>query len=354
MIASGLDRPVVAITAGDCNGVGPEVALKTVLMPAVQRHCRPVLVGPEEVFGYYLSLFKMKLRLVPFSGDASPPTKRGRLSVPYVHSSSIRPSMIAPGRMSATAGRAAARSIEKAVDLAISGEAGAVVTAPVSKEALHRAGTRFPGQTEMLQRLTASPVVAMMLVSDTMRVGLITIHVPVRRVAQTITTQLIVRRVQVMYSALQNDWRIPEPRIAVLGLNPHAGEGGHIGREEHDLIIPALEHLRHGDMQVDGPFPADAFFGNNRQEQYDAVIAMYHDQGLIPLKMSSFGRGVNVTAGLPIVRTSPDHGTAFDIAGKGIANPGSMKEAVLLAAILARNRAMSTTMPTALQRRGMR
>lgn len=355
MTASGMDRPVVAITAGDCNGIGPEVALKAVLMPAIQRHCRPVLVGPEEVFGYYISRLRMKIRMVPFAEDAGLTARHGMHVVPIVKSSSLRSSRIVPGRITSAAGRIAARCIQTAVGLALSGKVGAVVTAPVSKEALHKAGTDLPGQTELLQRLTSSPVVAMMLVSDRMRIGLITIHIPVRKVAQAIAKNLVLRRARVIHHALKHDWLIPEPRIAVLGLNPHAGEGGHIGWEERNLITPALEELRRQGMNFDGPFPADSFFGKSGHELYDAVIAMYHDQGLIPFKMATFGRGVNVTAGLPIVRTSPDHGTAFDIAGKGIANPGSMKEAILLAATFARNRETRPSTPApAPHRKGLR
>jgi 4-hydroxythreonine-4-phosphate dehydrogenase len=224
------------------------------------------------------------------------------------------------------------------VHLVQGGHADAVVTAPVSKQALHLAGIRVPGQTEMLQQLTRSKQVAMMLVSPTLRVGLVTIHVPLRAVSSTLTADLLLSRCMLVYDALRGDWRISRPRLAVLGLNPHAGEGGDIGTEEQRLILPAIAALRRKGIRAEGPFPADAFFARYAPGSYDAVIAMYHDQGLIPIKMSAGGRAVNVSVGLPIVRTSPDHGTAFDIAGRGIADPRSMVEAIRLAVLIARNR----------------
>jgi 4-hydroxythreonine-4-phosphate dehydrogenase len=245
---------------------------------------------------------------------------------------------VRPGRVSARAGSTALRSLHAAVRLIQNGWADALVTAPVSKQALHLAGSGMPGQTELLQRLTSARSVAMMLVSSAMKVGLVTIHLPLRRVAGSITRSLLEARLGVIHRALRTDWDIKNPRIAVLGLNPHAGEGGDIGNEEQRVIIPTLRSLRSEKFHVEGPFPADGFFGNYRQEMWDAVVAMYHDQGLIPLKYSSFGGAVNYTAGLPIVRTSPDHGTAFDIAGKGIADTGSMSAAIALALGIVRTR----------------
>jgi 4-hydroxythreonine-4-phosphate dehydrogenase len=222
------------------------------------------------------------------------------------------------------------------------GFAKAIVTAPVSKKALHRAGVDFPGQTEMLEHLTGSPRVAMMLVSKAMRVGLVTTHVPIKTVPITLSRHLLRERIKTVYEALTRDWSIRKPKVAVLGLNPHAGEEGDLGMEDKILIKPVIKQMRAMKMIAEGPFPADSFFGRYKPGMYDAIIAMYHDQGLIPLKMSSFGKGVNVSVGLPIVRTSPDHGTAFDIAGQGTANPGSMIEAIKLAAQIAKNRGLTT------------
>ncbi|MBM2841426.1 MAG: 4-hydroxythreonine-4-phosphate dehydrogenase PdxA [Bacteroidetes bacterium] len=314
-------KPAIAITIGDCNGIGPEIVLKSASDPMVRRICSPVLVGPADVFGFYAKRLRMRLP-----------------SCPIVESSTLPISQIRPGLVSAKSGKAAAQAIEAAVQLAEAGVVQAVVTAPVSKHALHRAHVRFPGHTEMLQHLTGAKRVAMMLVSETMRVGLVTIHVPIKRVSSIITRKLLRQRIEVIHTALLRDWRIKKPRIAVLALNPHAGEAGDIGTEDKRIIAPVVQHLASAKMNIKGPFPADAFFARNRHQDFDAVIAMYHDQGLIPLKMSAHGRAVNVTAGLPIVRTSPDHGTAFDIAGRGIADPGSMIEAIKLAVMIARNR----------------
>ncbi len=334
-MASALVKPIIAITVGDPNGIGPEVALKCVLSQQVRRLCTPVLVGPPEVFQFYARRLHLSVTLEQFS-EAHLQSSRRKM-IPIIPLTTGRVS-VHPGKISASAGRIASSAIIRAVDLARADTVNGIVTAPVSKKALHAAGISFPGQTEMLQHLTKSGNVAMMLVSDVMRVGLITIHVPIKKVATTLNRRLLRDRITVIHNSLRTDWRIRNPRIAVLGLNPHAGEGGDIGTEEQAIISPVLQGLRRQRMSIDGPFPADAFFGRYTPGAYDGIIAMYHDQGLIPLKMSSFGSAVNFTAGLNVVRTSPDHGTAFDIAGKGIANPQSMIEAISLAVTVAQNR----------------
>ncbi|MCZ6776522.1 MAG: 4-hydroxythreonine-4-phosphate dehydrogenase PdxA [Ignavibacteria bacterium] len=344
-------KPVVAITVGDYNGIGPEIILKSISRRAIHRTCTPILVGPASAFLFYARRLKLKVELLPVSIDYKDAhdikqtlayRRSPVLLIPLVESSQLPRSAISPGKTSAKAGNAAARAIEEAVCLAKAGIARAIVTAPVSKKAMHRARVNFPGQTEMLQHLTGSPRVAMMLVSRTMRVGLVTIHVPIRKIPKTLSRQLVRERIKTIHEALITDWRIRKPKVAVLGLNPHAGEEGDLGTEDKILIKPVIKQMRATNMNVDGPFPADSFFGSYAPGRFDAIIAMYHDQGLIPLKMSSFGKGVNVSVGLPIVRTSPDHGTAFDIAGKGIANPGSMIEAIKLAAQIAKNRGLTT------------
>lgn len=328
-------KPIIAITVGDHNGIGPEVALKSVLSEKVRRLCTPLLVGPPEVFQFYARRFQLSLTLEPFSEIS---LQSGRRKIIPILAPKAGHVNILPGKISASAGRIASSAIASAVELARADKVSGIVTAPVSKKAMHIAGISFPGQTEMLQHLTKSGNVAMMLVSDAMRVGLITIHIPIRKVASILNRRLLRDRITVIHNSLRNDWRIRNPRIAVLGLNPHAGEDGDIGTEEQDIISPTLQELRKQRMSIDGPFPADAFFGRYTSGKYDGIVAMYHDQGLIPLKMSSFGSGVNFTAGLNIVRTSPDHGTAFDIAGKGVANPQSMIEAISLAVTIAQNR----------------
>ena len=325
-------KPSIAITVGDFNGIGPEVVLKSVTHPQVRRICSPVLVGPSSVFHHYAELLGIRYADRPFGLPAG----RSR-ALPVVESSVVGPDSIHPGTLSHAAGRAAAHAIETAVRLAMTRQVAAVVTAPVSKQALHLAGVRYPGQTEMVQALSHSPRVAMMLVSPTMRVGLVTIHHPLADVPRKLTAARIIDRVTVLHEALQHDFGVRRPVLAVLALNPHGGEGGDLGTEEQRVILPALERLRRRGISLDGPFPADGFFARYVPGTYDAVIAMYHDQGLIPLKMSAGGRAVNVSVGLRMVRTSPDHGTAFPLAGTGTADPHSMIEAIRTAVRIARS-----------------
>ena len=314
-------KAAIAITIGDCNGIGPEIVLKSVTDPSIRKFCSPILVGPVDAFAFYASRMKMPLP-----------------SFPIVESSSMSRSDVRPGMVTARSGNAAADAIAAAVQLAQAGVVQAIVTAPISKHALHKAGVRFPGHTELLQHLTGAKHVAMILVSQTMRVGLVTIHIPLKQVSTLLTRKLVRQRIETIHDALVNDWRIRKPRIAVLALNPHAGEGGDIGTEDKRIVDPVVKSLAAAKMNIRGPFPSDAFFARYTPNLYDAVIAMYHDQGLIPLKMTAHGRAVNASAGLPIVRTSPDHGTAFDIAGKNIADARSMIEAIKLALIIAKNR----------------
>ncbi len=326
-------KPRLAITVGDFNGIGPEVVLRSIRARAVKEACAPVLVGPANVFQFYAGRIGIRFSHVPFGAQRTPPG-----AIPIVESSDVSPSRISPGSLSREAGAAAAAAITTAVALTMQGEADAMVTAPVSKQAMHRAGVRFPGQTEMVQHLSHSPRVAMMLVSPSLRVGLVTIHIPLSRVSRVLTSTLVAERIETIHAALRQDWGIARPSLAVLGVNPHAGEGGDIGDEEQRVILPALTRLRKRGMRLSGPFPADGFFARYRPGMYDGVVAMYHDQGLIPLKMSSGGRAVNVSVGMRVVRTSPDHGTAFDRAGHGTADPASMIEAILLAVRFAHNR----------------
>lgn len=329
-------KPVLAITVGDCNGIGPEVTLRCLTRTSLRRICTPVLVGPIQAFEFYSRRLRLPLSFKAWDPARGRPEEGRTISV--LVPADRQKLRIRPGAISAGAGRTALRSLHAAVRLIQNGWADALVTAPVSKRALHLAGSGMPGQTELLQRLTSARAVAMMLVSDAMKVGLITIHEPLRRVARTLTGRLLETRLRVIHRALNTDWGIRNPRIAVLGLNPHAGEDGDIGDEEQRIIAPVLRSLKSETCRLEGPFPADGFFGNYHQDAWDAVVAMYHDQGLIPLKYSSFGGAVNYTAGLPIIRTSPDHGTAFDIAGQGVADTGSMAAAMGLALRIARTR----------------
>ncbi len=250
----------------------------------------------------------------------------------------VGPCAIRPGNITADAGSVAARSVETAAHWCIARRADAMVTAPIAKEAFHLAAVDFPGHTEMLQSITRAPRVTMILCSPRLRVALATIHTPISYVPSLLDRRAIARQLVDLDATLRVDFGCRTPRIAVLGLNPHAGEHGMFGNEEERVIAPAIADAKRKRVRAFGPFPADGFFARWTPNLYDAVLAMYHDQGLIPLKMDAHGSGVNVSASLPIVRTSPDHGTAFDIAGKGIADPSSFIAAIDLAISIAANR----------------
>jgi 4-hydroxythreonine-4-phosphate dehydrogenase len=284
--------PRVAITIGDPAGIGPEIAAKAAADPRVRAVCTPVLYG--------------------------------RIYTPGVES----------GKLSAEAGRAAYGSIVAAVRDAVSGEVDAIATAPINKEAFALAGLPWRGHTELLAHLTHSPVVAMMFHSDALRVVLATIHEPIADVPRLLTRETVERVIRLAARELPR-FGFSQPRLGMCGLNPHAGEGGVLGREEQRVIGPAVAACAGDGINVSGPYPADTLFVRATRGEFDAVIACYHDQGLIPVKLLAFGKAVNVTLGLPIIRTSVDHGTAFDIAGRNAADPGSMVEAVCLAAKLA-------------------
>ena len=243
------------------------------------------------------------------------------------------------GRPTAASGQCSLDALTAAFTDVHSGAAQALVTAPISKEAIGMAGSSYHGHTEMLADYCGrGDNVIMILSSNTMNVGLVTAHIPLREVASNLTSENVTRSIRLGASAMEVDFGIASPRLAVLALNPHAGDGGYLGGEEADLIIPALEACRATGIEVDGPFAADGFFSAHNKTMYDLIIAMYHDQGLVPFKMQAKGRGVNISSGLPIVRTSPDHGTAFGIASHGLASAESMKEAVLAARRIALNR----------------
>jgi 4-hydroxythreonine-4-phosphate dehydrogenase len=288
-------RPRLAITLGDPRGIGAEITAKALAEPEIAALAEFVVVGPEGT-------------------DVTPDVSVGRW---------------APALGAAVAGRFAGEAIERAVRLAQSGAVQGIVTAPIDKHALLAGGYDFPGHTEMLASLTGAKV-AMMLASDTLRVVLATTHIPLRDVPDAVTAAAIRQAAQVTRAGLQDWFGIAEPRIALCALNPHAGDGGRFGREDDDLLAPAARANR-----LAGPFPADTVFVRAMRGAFDAVIAPYHDVGMTAIKVASFGSAVNVTLGLPFVRTSPDHGTALDIAGRGVADAGSMGAAIRLAARIA-------------------
>jgi 4-hydroxythreonine-4-phosphate dehydrogenase len=326
--------PCIAISIGDFNGIGPEIVLKA-LYETNLRKSTPVILSPfgiiEQAQAYLPS--GQELNFVhDFSG-----VQAGVINIVSLPADALN---ITPGVQTAEGGKIAMQSIEECIALCMTHQTAAMVTAPISKEAVNLAGYYIPGHTEFLAKQTDTPSVLMMLVSGNLRVALVTTHIPIREVAAAITEELITAKVEILAQSLMRDFGIKQPKIAVFGLNPHAGDGGIIGSEELDVITPTLQKIKKEQDQftLHGPFPADGFFGQQLHEKYDAILAMYHDQGLAPFKLLSFGKGVNFTAGLPIIRTSPDHGTAFDIAGNGVANPSSFKEAYNLAAELANKR----------------
>jgi 4-hydroxythreonine-4-phosphate dehydrogenase len=326
--------PLISISIGDIHGIGPEITLKAFHRSDLLTICRPVIFGPEAVVSYYQK--RLGIDFPVHRLDRVEDAQEG--SVGYIPlEGEFRHEDI--GRPTVESGRISIAAIKAAFDAAHTGPAQAMVTAPISKEAIAMAGSPFHGHTDMLASFCGSEDdVLMILSSNTMNVGLVTIHVPLREVAPLITRERVERTVRLAHRAMEFDYGIDSPRIAVLALNPHAGDGGVIGSEEHEYIVPAVQNLQREGVDVEGPFPADGFFSAHTQQMYDIIVAMYHDQGLIPLKLQAMGRGVNVTSGLPVVRTSPDHGTAFNIASHGIASPESMKEALYFARTIALNR----------------
>lgn len=317
----------IGLTCGDPNGIGPEVALRAALQPQPASR-RLVLIGPRPVWEHAAALIRRPLP--PEIPDLSRPLPRCATWDP----APLPPPLHRPGRIRADAARTAYAAILAAAAAALDRRLDAIVTAPICKDAFHRAGLPEPGHTELLARLTGARRFAMMLFGDQIRVVLATRHLPLRQVPGALTRNSIIEAVELLAAALP--WMgFPRARIGVCGLNPHAGDGGLLGTEEKTIIAPALARCRRRGIQVEGPVPADAIFHRHLAGAYDAVVAMYHDQGLAPMKMLSFDSGVNLTLGLPILRTSPDHGTAFDLAGTGRANPASMRAALDWAARLA-------------------
>jgi 4-hydroxythreonine-4-phosphate dehydrogenase len=323
---------IIAITLGDINGIGPEVALKSLHGTRWPAGLRFVLVGSHHAIRTQAEALKLPVP-APWAPDQGPPSRK---VVSWDPTPGARLKWT-PGRMVPAASLAAAQWIRETVQLCVSRRFDAMVTAPICKEGFHKAGVDVPGHTEMLAALTGTRSFAMMLLGGPLRVVLVTRHIPLARVPHAVTRKAIVEALQLTAQSLP--WLgCRRGRIAVCGLNPHAGEGGDIGKEDIQTVAPAIASQRKAGLRVSGPHPADTVFHQAAHGAYDAVVAMYHDQGLGPLKTVAFDSGVNLTLGLPMVRTSPDHGTAFGLAGKNSANPSSMREAIKLAAYLAGKR----------------
>lgn len=329
--------PAIGITMGDPSGVGPEILLKALDDPEIMGLCRPLILGDRAILERARDLLGCPLALhevaTPWEGDETPP------GLPLLPLSGLDPRTVLPGRPSLEGGRAMVACIRKAVDLAMEGRLDAFVTCPISKALMQAAGFPYDGHTELVAERTGTRDVVMMLAGERLRVALVTIHCALREVPGRLTVQRILTTLRITGRALVEDLGIPRPRIAVCGLNPHAGEGGLFGGEEEETILPALRAAEQEGIRVSGPFPPDTLFWRAVRGEFDTVVAMYHDQGLIPLKLLHFSDAVNVTLGLPILRTSVDHGTAYDLAGTGRADPDSLKAAIRMAAAMARHRA---------------
>ncbi len=320
------DKPTLAITLGDPSGIGPEVTVKALQHPDLVKNFHPIVVGHRPSFLGAIQRWGQQ-----FKQTAPDEFQIRRFKVQYVEVASEITAEVPIGQTSKEGGIIAAAALREAGTLALQGLVDAVVTSPVNKEALHRVGLTYPGQTEFLAELAGTPVFAMMLVGHKIRVVMVTTHIPLAKVAKSLTPAAIVEKIEVTYLALKHLFGIAAPRIAVCALNPHAGDGGCFGNEEATIIEPAIAIVRRKGINAVGPLPADSLFPRMLKGEFDAAVAMYHDQGIIPVKLESFGRGVNITLGLPFIRTSVDHGTAYDIAGQGQADADSMIEAIHMA-----------------------
>ena len=323
--------PRIAVTMGDPAGIGPEIAVLAHADPALFARCRPVVYGDVAILRRAAGVVGSGVAVVPLPTGGEPGP--GRISV--VPLSSLRPEEVPFGKGSDAGSRAMADYIRAAAGDVLAGKADAVVTGPITKEGLSRAGVPFPGHTEFLASLCGGADVVMMLAGDRLRVALVTIHVALRRALELLSPAVIERTIRITDAFFRKYMGTASPRIAVAGLNPHAGEGGLFGDEEREIIAPAVAACRGAGIDASGPYPPDTVFRRAYGGGFDVVVAMTHDHGLIPLKLVHFEDGVNVTMGLPIIRTSVDHGTAYDIAGTGAASPQSLISAIRMAAEMA-------------------
>lgn len=332
-----MERPPirVGISCGDLNGIGLEVVLKCFEDTRMLAEVTPVLYCSAKALSHHRKA--LKLDEVQFNrvNDAREAVPR-KFNLVNLWEEDVE---IELGKASGSLASYAIKSLEAAAQDLASGKVDVLVTAPIDKNSMQQAGFAHPGHTEYLQQMAGSESeVLMLLIGEGLRVGTVTGHIPLKDVATAITTERIVAKARLLHHSLQRDLGVPTPRIAILGLNPHAGDGGTLGSEDKERIAPAVRKLNDEGIQAMGPYPADGFFGNGSYKHFDGVLAMYHDQGLAPFKALSFGHGVNFTAGLPIVRTSPDHGTGLGIAGQGVADEGSFRAAVWLACDIHANR----------------
>ena len=324
----------VGITMGDINGIGPEIIIKVFRDSRILSEFTPVIYGSTKVFAHY----KRILNDQEFTYQAcksAEETLPKKVNVVNVSNDEVEIQM---GMATETSGSLAFKALERATSDLASGKIDVLVTAPISKEAMAKSGFKFPGHTEYLAELSGEQDALMVMVSGNLRVALATTHIALKEVSSALSKEKLLSKLRAFESSLKKDFGIIRPRIAVFGLNPHAGENGKMGTEEQETIAPAINAARNEDILAFGPYPADGFFGSAARYQFDGVLAMFHDQGLTAFKALAFDDGVNFTAGLPIVRTSPDHGTAFDIVGKNVASENSLRQAIYLSLDVYRTR----------------
>ena len=323
-------RPIIGITMGDPAGIGPEIILLSLSKTSVYKICRPLVIGDLNVLTAATKCVRSRLHFKPVKDPDDGIYKFGTVDV--LNLTEIIPSPALWGHPTAETGGAMVRYIESTCDLAAQGRIAAMVTCPINKAAMQMAGYRYNGHTELLAERTKSDNFSMMMAGDRLRVVLVTIHVPLKQVPSLLSSSKVLQTIKLTWRAMQDRFGLNSPRIAVAGLNPHAGEDEMFGSEEKNILLPAIHDALKEGIDVKGPLPPDTVFYQAANGSYDAVVAMYHDQGLIPFKLLHFNDGVNVTLGLPIIRTSVDHGTAYDIAGTGTADPGSLIAAITMAA----------------------
>lgn len=331
----------VGITQGDVNGIGYEVILKMLSDNRLLELCTPIIYGSAKIATSYrkiLELPEMKLNQIATGAEA----QDGAINIINVVGEDVT---VTPGEPSAESGKAAFAALEAAVADIKKGDIDVLLTAPINKNSIQSAEFHFPGHTEYLEAADGGEGKALMILcTDDIRVALVTTHLPLTKIAETVTTDTIVEKLRVFNSSLRRDFGVVRPRIAVLALNPHAGEDGLLGTEEKDVVIPAIEKATEEGIHCFGPYAADGFFGSGAYRKFDGILAMYHDQGLAPFKALAMDSGVNYTAGLSFVRTSPDHGTGYDIVGKGEASEESMRSALYRAIDIKRSRELHDTM----------
>jgi 4-hydroxythreonine-4-phosphate dehydrogenase len=324
----------IGISVGDVNGIGLEVIIKTLADTKILDYCTPIVYGQTKIASFHRRTIEgNELNFTVINHPNEAQSRKANMINCWEEDVKID-----LGEINEIGGKYALLSLQRATADLVNGDIDALVTAPINKDNIQSDDFKFPGHTEYLQEQAGAGDVLMFLVSDTLRVGVVTGHIPLNQVAGTITTEKILGKLKLMDASLRKDFWIRKPKIAVLGLNPHAGDNGLIGTEEQDIINPAIAEARASDILAFGPYPADGFFANGSYTKFDAVLAMYHDQGLIPFKQVAFESGVNFTAGLSFVRTSPDHGTAYDIAGKNMASSESFREAIFAAIHIVKNR----------------